>query len=94
MANAHDTGYKLLFSSLEPVRDLILGFVPDGWLQGLDYGTLERVPDSYVTEDFRSRSDDMVWRVRVSRDRCLRTDPAGSGAGRAVQAADEAPADR
>ncbi|QKS31629.1 MAG: hypothetical protein HT579_12215 [Candidatus Accumulibacter similis] len=76
------------------VRKLILGFVSDEWLQGLDCGTLARVPGSYVTEAFRSRSDDIVWRVRVSRDRCLRTDPAGSGAGRAVQAADEAAADR
>jgi hypothetical protein len=30
--NAHDTGYKLLFSTPELVRDLILGFVPDEWL--------------------------------------------------------------
>jgi hypothetical protein len=44
MANAHDTGYKLLFSTPELVRDLILGFVPDEWLHGLDYSTLERVP--------------------------------------------------
>jgi len=65
MANAHDTGYKLLFSTPELVRDLILGFVPDEWLQGLDYGTLERVPGSYVSEDFSNRADDVVWRVRV-----------------------------
>ncbi|MEF8727422.1 MAG: Rpn family recombination-promoting nuclease/putative transposase [Accumulibacter sp.] len=65
MVNAHDTGYKLLFSSPELVRDLILGFVPDEWLHGLDYGTLERVPGSYVTEDFSNRADDIVWRVRV-----------------------------
>jgi len=55
VANPHDTGYKLLFSSPELVRDLILGFVPDEWLHGLDYSTLERVPGSYVTEDFSNR---------------------------------------
>jgi len=65
MANAHDTGYKLLFSTPELVRDLILGFVPDEWLHGLDYNTLERVPGSYVTEDFSNRADDIVWRVKV-----------------------------
>jgi len=65
MANAHDTGYKLLFSTPELVRDLILGFVPDEWLHGLDYSTLERVPGSYVTEDFSNRADDIVWRVKV-----------------------------
>ena len=65
MANAHDTGYKLLFSTPELVRDLILGFVPDDWLHGLDYRTLERVPGSYVTEEFSQRADDIVWRVKV-----------------------------
>jgi predicted transposase YdaD len=47
------------------VRDLIIGFVPDEWLHSLDYSTLEKVPGSYVTEDFRHRADDIVWRVKV-----------------------------
>ncbi|QLH50171.1 MAG: Rpn family recombination-promoting nuclease/putative transposase [Candidatus Accumulibacter cognatus] len=65
MANGHDSGYKFLFSTPELVRDLILGFVPDEWLHSLDYRTLEIVPGSYVSEDFRQRADDIVWRVRV-----------------------------
>lgn len=65
MANEHDSGYKFLFSSPEMVRDLILGFVPDAWLHSLDYSTLEKVPGSYVSEDFKNRADDVVWRVRV-----------------------------
>ena len=65
MANDHDSGYKFLFSTPELVRDLILGFVPDEWLHGLDYRTLEIVPGSYITEDFKARADDVVWRVRV-----------------------------
>lgn len=65
MATPHDTGYKALFSHPEMVRDLILGFVPDEWLHSLDYSTLEKVPGSYVTDDLRSRADDVVWRVKV-----------------------------
>lgn len=65
MAHEHDSGYKFLFSSPEMVRDLILGFVPDAWLHSLDYSTLEKVPGSYVSEDFKNRADDVVWRVRV-----------------------------
>ena len=45
------------------VRDLVLGFIPDDWLHGLDYSTLEKVPASYVADDLRKRSDDVVWRV-------------------------------
>ena len=65
MTNESDSGYKSLFSTKELVRDLIMGFVPDEWLHSLDYTTLEKIPGSYITEDFRSREDDVVWRVKV-----------------------------
>lgn len=65
MANDHDSSYKFLFSAPELVRDLIMGFVPDEWLRSLDYSTLEKVPGSYITEDFQGRADDIVWRVKV-----------------------------
>ena len=60
-----DASYKLLFSAPEVVRDLVLGFIPDEWLHSLDYTTLEKMPGSYVTDDFRHRADDVVWRVRA-----------------------------
>ncbi len=65
MINVHDSSYKFLFSTPELVRDLIIGFVPDEWLHGLDYATLEKIPGSYITEDLSSRADDVVWRVKV-----------------------------
>lgn len=60
-----DASYKTLFAAPEVMRDLLLGFVPDDWLHGLDYRTLERVSGSYVTDDLRDRADDIVWRVKV-----------------------------
>ena len=65
MNQEDDASYKLLFSAPELVRDLVMGFIPDEWLHGLDYNTLEKMPGSYVTEDFRHRADDVVWRVKV-----------------------------
>ena len=65
MSQDDDASYKLLFSAPELVRDLVMGFIPDEWLHGLDYDTLERRPGSYVTDDFRHRADDVVWRVKV-----------------------------
>ncbi len=35
----HDGGYKTIFSSPEPVRELIIGFCPDTWLQDIDFAT-------------------------------------------------------
>jgi hypothetical protein len=66
MNKVHDSSYKFLFSNPEFVRDLIIGFIPDEWLHSLDYATLEKVPGSYITDDFKQREDDIVWRVKVS----------------------------
>ena len=68
MPQDDDAGYKLLFSAPEVVRDLVLGFIPDDWLHGLDYSTLEKVPGSYVADDLRQRSADVVWRVKTGED--------------------------
>lgn len=65
MSQEDDASYKLLFSAPEVVRDLVLGFIPDAWLQRLDYTTLEKVPGSYVTDDLRHRADDVIWRVQA-----------------------------
>jgi hypothetical protein len=60
----HDHSYKLLFAHPQMVRDLLEGFVGGGWLREVDFSTLERVSDSYVSDDLRARADDIVWRVR------------------------------
>ena len=60
----HDNSYKLLFSHQEMVRDLMVGCVQEPWLAELDFSTLEKVNGSYVTDDLRSREDDVIWRVR------------------------------
>ena len=59
----HDRGYKLLFSNKEMMRDLLLEFVTEEWVDGLDLDTLDRVHDSFVTDDLRERFDDIIWRV-------------------------------
>ncbi len=60
----HDASYKLLFSHAEMIKDLLQGFVPQSWVQAVDFSTLEKVNASYVTDDLRDRHDDVVWRVR------------------------------
>jgi hypothetical protein len=44
----HDPGYKLLFAHARMVEDLLRGFVPEAWVRGLDFATLERVSTSTV----------------------------------------------
>ena len=61
----HDTGYKLLFSHPEMVRDLLIGYMPGEWLKEADFTSLSRVNGSYVSEKEHQRHDDMVWRLKV-----------------------------
>jgi len=60
----HDHSYKHLFSHAELVRDLLLGFVQEEWIDDLDLSTLEKTQSSYVSDDLREREDDTIWRVR------------------------------
>ena len=60
----HDHSYKVLFSHPQMVRDLLKGFVREGWLAQVDFDSLERANGSYITDDLRERSNDVVWRVR------------------------------
>lgn len=64
-AQPHDAGYKAIFSSPEPVRDLLLGFVDLQGLPDIDFSTLEKMPDSYLTDSLHARANDVVWRVKV-----------------------------
>jgi len=56
----NDSGYKLLFSDPAMVRDLLLGFVREDWVEHLDFDSLERISGSYVSDDLRERHDDIV----------------------------------
>ncbi|KAF0809759.1 transposase [Alcanivorax sp. S71-1-4] len=60
----HDTSYRLLFSHVEMIRELLRGFVPGDWVSELDLDSLEKMNGSYVSDDLRSRHSDAVWRVR------------------------------
>jgi len=66
----HDHSYKNLFSHSKMVEDLLTGFVHFDWVSELDFTTLEKLNNSYITDDLRERTDDVVWRVKF-RDQWL-----------------------
>ena len=61
----HDTGYRLLFSHPEMVRDLLMGYMPGDWLKEADFTSLKRANASYVSDKESQRHDDMVWQLKV-----------------------------
>ena len=66
----HDKLHKRYFANVVAVRDAIVDFVrrslpnADEWIDRLDFDTLEPMPTETVDEAFRSRFNDMVWRLR------------------------------
>ena len=50
----HDHGYKLLFAHAEMVRDLLVGFVDEPWVNELQFDTLQRASASDVSHGWRS----------------------------------------
>ncbi|HEV8578541.1 MAG TPA: Rpn family recombination-promoting nuclease/putative transposase [Thermoanaerobaculia bacterium] len=64
-APGHDPGYKRLFSHPKMVEELLRGFLDGDWVAQLDFSTLERVGNSFVSADLRERHSDLIWRLRL-----------------------------
>ncbi|HEX6902639.1 MAG TPA: Rpn family recombination-promoting nuclease/putative transposase [Thermoanaerobaculia bacterium] len=63
-ASRHDQGYKRLFSHPSAVEHLLRGFLREDWADRLDFSSLERVGNSFVSDDLRERHSDVIWRLR------------------------------
>lgn len=63
-ASRHDHGYKRLFSHPATVEELLRGFLRQDWVRRLDFSTLERVGNSFISDDLRERHSDVIWRLR------------------------------
>jgi predicted transposase/invertase (TIGR01784 family) len=59
----HDRSYRSLFSFPKMVEDLIRQFVPEAWVDKLDFSTLQRVNASFVSKALRGREGDLLWKL-------------------------------
>ena len=60
-----DLTYRNLFSHQVMMISLFLEYVPKVLASILDLSTLDRLPDTYVSDDLRERRNDIVWRVNL-----------------------------
>lgn len=61
----HDHAYQNMFSHAQMVRDLLRGFVPEAWVDELDFTSLEKISGRHLSDDLRGRESDVIWRVRL-----------------------------
>lgn len=65
---SHDHAYKLLFSHPRLVRDLIVGFVHENRRAAAHLHLLEKASAHFVSDRLRTRTSDMIWRIRARGD--------------------------
>ncbi|WP_020612171.1 Rpn family recombination-promoting nuclease/putative transposase [Sediminispirochaeta bajacaliforniensis] len=66
MAGEHDTRYKFLFSHPIFVQRLMEAFVKERFVRKLDFDSLERVDKSFITDDFKTRESDIIWKINYT----------------------------
>ena len=59
----YDKTYRLLYSYPEMVEDT-LRLINEPWVDELDFSTLKKMAESYVSERLDLRFEDVVWKVR------------------------------
>jgi predicted transposase/invertase (TIGR01784 family) len=67
MPGQHDSRYKFLFSNPLFVKRLLKSFVHEKFVNRLDFSTLQRVDKSFITEDFREKESDIIWKIDYER---------------------------
>ncbi len=62
--NAHDSGYKKLFSNHVFVRQLLTSFVNEDWINNIEYSTLEKIDKSFISDEFAERESDLIYKAK------------------------------
>jgi len=64
-----DKSYKLLFSHAQMVEELLRDFVREDWVKLIDFSTLSKYNNSFVSDDLKERFDDVIWTVKWGKQR-------------------------
>jgi len=64
MAKVHDTWYKKLFTNPRIVEDLLVAFVKEEFIQGIDFSSIKKLNASFVSEKFRNRESDVIYELK------------------------------
>jgi hypothetical protein len=60
----HDLSYRLFFSHVRMVCDLLREMIGEAWVELVDFASAERVNASFVSEKRRNRESDVIWKFR------------------------------
>ena len=61
-----DRGYKALFSHPRMVEELLRSFVKEDFVDQIDFSTLRREHQTYISDQFREKESDVVWEMQFA----------------------------
>jgi len=70
MSNQHDKRYKRLFSNKSLVKELFESFVNESISTEIDFNSLERLDKSFITDKFKEKESDLIYRVNLKEKSC------------------------
>jgi hypothetical protein len=60
----HDSSYRLFFSHVRMVCDLLREILGEAWVDRIDLASAERVPASFTSRRHQSRESDVIWKFQ------------------------------
>ena len=60
----HDSSYRLLFSHVRMICDLLRLILGEAWVSRLDLTSAENVPSSFTSRGRKKRESDVIWKFR------------------------------
>lgn len=68
--HGNDRSLKRIFSHPKVIQSLIKGFVPEEWVNEIDFSTLKKMNVKHTTRELKTRENDVIWRMEF-RDQTL-----------------------
>ena len=65
MHTIHDSGYKKLFSNKTIFRQLLETFVPEAWVNEIDFEHCETIDKSFVSDHYKETESDLIYKVQL-----------------------------
>ncbi|HEX3526961.1 MAG TPA: Rpn family recombination-promoting nuclease/putative transposase, partial [Thermoanaerobaculia bacterium] len=60
----HDLSYRLFFTHLRMIQDLLREIVGEAWVDLIDFSSAEKVDASFVSKRRKKRESDIIWKFR------------------------------
>lgn len=59
----YDAIFKSIFGNPNVVKSFLQDFIPGGYIEDLNFSTMERIASDYTSDNYEERYNDIVWKI-------------------------------